>query len=82
MGGPPHSLTRIFQVHIEALPGSRHLYGPDGLSATFLSHGRAHGSSQLREGKQNAEFKDKGVGEEPLIAWVQLVGQPAFMFSL
>lgn len=45
MGRSPHSLTRIFQVHIEALPGSRHLYGPDGLSATFLSHGRARGAA-------------------------------------
>lgn len=33
------------------------------------------------EDQQNVHFEDRGQGEEPLFAWIQLTGQPAVMTS-
>lgn len=59
-----------------------HTERPDGLNSTSLSQGYVLGAASLsREGEWNAHSKDRGGGEEPPIAGVQLQGQPAVTSS-
>lgn len=57
-----------------------HICGPDGLNSPSLSQGYVLGvASRSSEGEWNAHSKDRGGGEEPLIAGVQVQGQPVVM---
>lgn len=60
---------------IEALTGFSHLYSPDGLKTTSLPPGYIlEAVSGSGESRQNPHSKDRGQGEEPLVAGVQLPG--------
>lgn len=54
-----------------------HVFSSDGLNNTLLSQGRVleNGSSRGNSGR-NVHSKDRGWGKKPLIARVQLMGQP------
>ena len=74
-----HLPDRILKVYTEALTGCSPVSCPDGLNNMLLSQELpvAPGGA----GRWNAHVKDKGVGEEPLIAWVQLAGPLAVKSS-
>ena len=67
---------------MEALTGFRHILRPDGLSNTLLSQGCVLGAALTMGMVQNVHSKDRGGNEEPLVARVQLTGQPAVVSSL
>lgn len=67
---------------MEALTGFRHILCPDGLSNTLLSQGCVLGAALTMGMVQNVHSKDRGGNEEPLVARVQLTGQPAVVSSL
>ena len=58
------------------------VYRPEGLNSTLLSQGciLEKGSGCGKCG-QNIDSNDRGGGEEPPIAWFQLMGQPAVTSS-
>ena len=74
--GCPHTPTRIWKAYIERLMEFSHARRPDGLHNTLrsLMLCRWNGSS-CGNGGQNVHSKDRGWGEEPLIAQVPLKGQ-------
>ena len=61
------------ELSVEASSELSHVYHPSGLSTTSLSHGCVSGAASSMEGKQDAPR------EKPLVAGVQLTGQPAVM---
>ena len=67
---------------MEALTGFRHILRPDGLSNTLLSQGCVLGAALTMGMVQNVHSKDRGGNEEPLVARVQLTGQPTVVSSL
>lgn len=67
-----HLPTRILWVYIEALTGFSNIYHPDDLNTTSYLKATSFAASGSREGKQNAQSKDRKRGEEPPIAGAQL----------
>lgn len=74
----PHLPARILKVCIGALTVFSHVYRPDGVNSTSLFLGCVlETGSSCENGGLNAHSKDRGRGEEPPIARVQVLGQPA-----
>ena len=72
----PQAPARILKVCIELLTKFSHVSSPDGLNSTLLSQGCVlENSSCCGNRRQNVHSKDKGEGEEPPIARVQITGQ-------
>lgn len=77
-----YPLIRILQVNVEALPGFSPAFYPDG----SLEHISISGLCPCRsvlfgDSRGNAHSTERGGGEEPPIALVQLTGQPEVAFS-
>lgn len=67
---------QILEVDIEALTGFSHIYYAGVFNNVSPSQGCFLGADSGNwKGQQNPCFKDRGGGEEPLIARVQLPGQ-------
>ena len=68
--------TRILKVYVEALTGLSQGSCPGGFNNTLLSQAYVLvNGSHYGNGGQNIHFKDRGGSKQPLIAWVQLIGQ-------
>lgn len=79
--GLPHLPARILKVYAKALTGFSHVYCPDVLNNTLLSSGcDLENGSHCGNGEQNANSKDTGGREEPLIA--QIRQQPGSLTDL
>lgn len=76
-----HLLTRIFKVYIQALPEFSLVYHPDGFNSNLLSHGCVSRAASSLGKASGMQITRTGFGQEPLIAWVQIMGQPVVMFS-
>lgn len=79
-----HLLTRIFKVYIQALPGFSPVYHPDGFNTNLLSHGCVPGAASSLGKASGMQIPRTGLGQEPLIAWVQIMGQlgPCYLHDL
>lgn len=74
----PTPTHQILNVYREALTGVSRVYWPDTLNTTLLTQGCVLGAaSGSGQGKGQSWPKDRGEGEEPLIAQNQLTGQLA-----
>lgn len=72
----PH-LTSILKVYIEALTGVSHIFSSEGFNNALLSKGCFLEMVPIMGNcGWNIHSKDRGQGEEPLIACIQLWGQP------
>ena len=69
---------RILKVYKQALMGFCHIHSPEGLNGTLLSQGCILETSPCVGVVGGTYVPRTGEGgEESLIAWVQLQGQPA-----
>ena len=59
-----------------------HVFYPDDLNNISLSQGCVLGAALTMGMVQDVHSKDRGGNEEPLVARVQLTGQPAVVSSL
>lgn len=81
MSKSPNPSARIVKVYMEALPGFRPIFHPDGLEDTLLSQAWVLASaSNCGNYWQYLHFKDMHRCEEPPIAWMELVGQPGVIY--
>lgn len=69
------------RVSIEALTGFSGVNHPDGLNNTLLSRASSLKRLLVREQWMEPTFQGRRQSEEPLIALVQLLGQPTFTSS-
>lgn len=78
----PHP-RQILKVYMKAVIGFSHIYYPDGLNTSFLSHHLIISAvaSENREGKWSTYSKDKAEGGKAPVAQVQLKGQPLILSS-
>lgn len=73
-----HTPARILKAYIKALMKFSHIYYPDLLNNSLLSQGyNDDNTSHCGNGEQSVHSKDRRVGEKPLIAIMQLMGQQA-----
>ena len=74
-----HQPALTLKAHKEAIMRFSQVYCPDGLDI-FLSQGQGfENSSHCGYREQNIHLKDRGGCEESPVAWVQFMGQVAFM---
>ena len=77
-GRSPHLPVRILKVYVEVLAGFSHMYHPDGLNNTWLPLGYIFGRAPTAGMvDRTVHSKNRGGGEQPPIAHVQLKGQLA-----
>ena len=72
--------ARILKSYLEVLPGLSHVYHPDGFNNSLLCQGDSSWNTVIMWA--GCSFQGWGDGEEPLIAQVQLTGQPEVTTSL
>lgn len=74
----PAPTLHILKVDKEALTGLSHVYGACVFNTTSPCQGCVPGAaSGSGKGEWNSHSEDRGRGEEPPSAWVQLTGQSA-----
>lgn len=74
--------TKTLKVYIEALTGFSHVYHSNGLNNSMSFQGCVlENGSGCGNGGQKTYSKDRAGGREPLIAQVQLEGQPTIRSS-
>ena len=74
-------LQNLKSFVIEALTGLSHIYYADGLNSTFSQGCILENGLHCKNSGQNVHSMDKEGDEEPPIAKVQLMGQPAVISS-
>ena len=72
----PRTVHQTLKVYKEALTGFIHVYHAGVFNTTSPSQGYVLGvAAGSGKGKYNPHSQHRGRGKEPLIAWVQFMGQ-------